>query len=281
MKSCSSTAISRRRSCRGSRSSGEASLCASCGHRLRALTRATSAVTPRTRVVCASWVFSFFGHAVDIEAIGRVCHESGVLFVVNASQAVGARPLDVAALPADAVVASGFKWLCGPYATGFVWLRDELRTRLDYPQPHWLRLQQKSGLDRAPIYALAPEDAADAFDVFCTANFLSFMPWAAAVEHLLEFGIERIAAYDQELVEQLVSGLPRRYRLLSPRNGPARSTLVYVSHEDAGENARIFAELRALGVDVALRDGRLRLSPHLYNSRLDIDRALDALAQVQ
>ncbi len=76
-------------------------------------------ITPRTRAVCASWVYSFSGNAIDLEACGRACHERDVLFFVNGSQALGAAPIDVTSLPIDALSCCGFKWLCGPYATGF------------------------------------------------------------------------------------------------------------------------------------------------------------------
>jgi selenocysteine lyase/cysteine desulfurase len=263
--------------------------------RIRLLEAPDARVTPelladtireRTRAVCMSWVFSFFGHAIDIEAFGNVCRERGVLFFVNGSQAIVARPLDVARLPVDALSGAGFKWLCGPYATGFVWLSPSISERLDYPQPHWLRLQLKQAasrgvdLNRELDYSLPEETTADAHDVFCAANFLNFMPWTASLEHLLELGIERIAQHDQALVERLLAGLPERYRLVSPRGGAARSTLVLVTHEEKQRNAAIAAGLQQRGIDIALRDDKLRFSPHVYNSAGEIDDALEALAEL-
>jgi cysteine desulfurase / selenocysteine lyase len=70
-----------------------------------------AAIGPRTRVVCLSWVFSFFGHAVDIASIARACRERDVWCVINASQAIGARPLNVESLDIDALACCGFKWL--------------------------------------------------------------------------------------------------------------------------------------------------------------------------
>jgi cysteine desulfurase / selenocysteine lyase len=70
-----------------------------------------AAIGPRTRVACLSWVFSFFGHAVDIASIARACRERDVWCVINASQAIGARPLNVESLDIDALACCGFKWL--------------------------------------------------------------------------------------------------------------------------------------------------------------------------
>jgi cysteine desulfurase / selenocysteine lyase len=243
-------------------------------------------IRPGTRAVCASWVFSFFGNAIDLEACGRACHERDVLFFVNGSQALGARPIDVTDLPIDALSCCGFKWLCGPYATGFAWLSPQIIERLELPNPHWLRLQQKAAadegveLDRALAYEVPTETTADAYDVFCAANFLNFMAWTASVEHLLELGLPRIEEHDQRLVERLVAGLPEAIAVESPSEPPARSTLVLGSHVARERNPTLVRELEARGIDIALRDGKLRFSPHLHNSPADVDRVLEALHEL-
>jgi cysteine desulfurase/selenocysteine lyase len=245
--------------------------------------RLADEISQRTRAVCLSWVYSFFGHAIDLDAFGRVCRDHGVLFFVNGSQGIGARPLDVSRVDVDAISACGFKWLCGPYATGFVWLSPAILGRLDYPQPHWLRLQLKAaasrGLDlnRELDYSLGDETTADAHDVFCAANFLNFMPWTASIEYLLDIGVNRIAHHDQALIDQLLSALPSRYRLLSPRESPERSTLILLTHEEQDRNSEIATSLRLRGIDIALRGERLRISPHLHNSRRDVQALLEAL----
>lgn len=237
-------------------------------------------LTPATRVACVTWVSSFTGHALDLDALGEVCRARGVALIVNASQALGARTLDVGRAPVDAVSCCGFKWLCGPYGTGFCWMRPELRARLEPHQHYWLAHQADRPLDR--MRALEPrpvsELGAAAFDVFCPASFLNVEPWTAAIEHLLDIGLEAIARHDDGLVERLVSGLDHaRYRLISPAGGPARSTLVVCTHVEAARNPDIVGRLYAAGVDVALREGNIRISPHLYNTTEDIDRALGLL----
>ena len=236
------------------------------------------AIGPRTRVVCMSWVFSFFGHAVDLESLGSLCRDRGVRFVVNGSQGVGARSLDVQATQIDALACCGWKWLCGPYATGFGWLSESLRAELDYPQPHWLRQRRSSRAEPAIDYTLADDGTAPHLDVFANANFFNFRPLAAALEHLLTFGVERIERHDQDLVARLLANLEgSSYRVLSPRTDPERSTLVFLSHLEPNRNAEIAEALRQAGIDIALREGRLRVSPHLHNSSADIDRLTDAL----
>jgi len=198
---------------------------------------------------------------------------------VNATQGIGARPLDVAALPMDALVCSGWKWLCGPYATGLAWLRPQLRDRLEYNQAYWLARQTATDLGGTSENLEPPDDlGARKYDIFGTANFLNFHPWAEAIELILDIGIDRIEEHDQALVSRLVEGLDRNcFDLISPGQGPERSTLVFVSHRDAARNEAVYRTLLEEGVDIALRRGRLRFSPHFYNTAADIDRALSAL----
>ncbi len=237
------------------------------------------AFTEATRVFCTTWVNSFTGAAVDLQALGNVCRQHQVLFIVNGSQAIGTRPLDLSQTPLDAVTSCGFKWLCGPYATGFCWIRPDVREQLDYNQAYWLAMQAGRDLNQMRDYTLRTDLGARKYDVFCAANFLAVKPWLAAVEYLLTEGIEQIAAHNERLVDRLIAGLdPERFTLLSPPAGPERSTLVFVTHRDAERNPAIHAALQQAGIDLALREGQLRFSPHLYNTEDDIDRTLQALA---
>ncbi|MBK8177052.1 MAG: aminotransferase class V-fold PLP-dependent enzyme [Rhodospirillales bacterium] len=239
-----------------------------------------AAIGPRTRLLCLTFVHSFSGWAIDLAAIGAVCRERGVLFVVNASQALGARPFDVGSAPVDAVVSVGWKWLCGPYATGFCWMRPELLGQLTYNQNYWLSVLSAEDLGREVLDLITPrgDPGARRYDIFATANFFNFVPWTAAIEFLLERGIEAVAAHDQRLVQRLIDGLDGdRYRLLSPRAGPQRSTLVFIAPHERAQTRAIADALAGARVHVAVRAGALRLAPHLYNTEADIDAALAVL----
>jgi selenocysteine lyase/cysteine desulfurase len=238
-----------------------------------------SYVTKSTKLLCLTLVHSFNGYTVDVHALGEVCRAHGVTFVLNCSQALGTRAFSISTAPVDAVVSVGFKWLCGPYGTGFCWLRRELLESLEYNQAYWLSVLTAEDLSKERIEYQVPNAlGARQYDVFGTANFLNFKPWAAAVEYLLEQGIERIEERNDSLVSRLIAGVNRKtYDLLSPRTGEARSTLVFISHKQTSRNANIYEALTQNGVHVALRSDKLRFSPHLYNTEQEIDYALSVL----
>jgi cysteine desulfurase / selenocysteine lyase len=236
-----------------------------------------AAIGPRTRVLAITWVDSFTGRALDLHALGDVCRQAGVLLVVNASQALGARPIDVTAAPVDAVACCGYKWLCGPYGTGFAWLHPDLLDRLRPQQAYWLAMQAGRGLDQMRDTDARDDLGIRAFDVFCPASFATTLPWIASLELLLSAGIEQIAAWDQYLADRLLRGIDAsQYEVISPASGPARSTLVVLSRTD-GTAAQRHRQLAEAGVDTAFREGNLRLSVHLFNTPADVDQALAAL----
>jgi selenocysteine lyase/cysteine desulfurase len=239
-----------------------------------------ASISPSTRLLCATWVHSLSGYAVDLHGLGQVCRKYGVIFVANCSQAVGARPLNVSDTPVDAITSVGFKWLCGPYGTGFCWMRPELRETLEYNQAYWLSMQTADDLGKEnAVPALRTDLGARQYDVFGTANFFNYKPWTASIEYVLKKGVDRIRDYDQRLVSRFIAGLDRdTYELLSPEEeGDRRSTLIFISHKQRDRNKQVYDSLRERGVYVAYRAGSLRIAPHLYNTDADIDRALSAL----
>lgn len=238
-----------------------------------------AAITPRTRLFCTTWVHSFSGYAIDVDALGSVCRAHGVVFMANASQAAGARQVDLARAPVDALTSVGHKWLCGPYGSGFCWIHPALRARLAPTKAYWLAMLTAADLEGDLDDVALPDGVpAHGYDVFATANFFNFMALTAAVELLLDIGIEAVRDHDQALVTRLLDGIDRaRFDVLSPERGERRSTLVFLSHTEPDRNAEIVRQAGAQGVFATCRNGRIRVSPHLYNSDADIDRTLTAL----
>lgn len=235
-----------------------------------------AALTDRTRVVCLTWVHSFSGQVIDVTGIGRACRAHGTWFVLNGSQAVGAKPVAVHRLPIDALVSAGWKWLCGPYGTGLCWLRPRLAEALRPQKLYWLSALTADdlaapSLDLEGLVARMP----GGLDIFATANFFNYVPFIAAVELMVELGTDSVAAYVDRLVVRLLAGIDRaRYRLISGE--AARSSLVVV--EPVQEpSSEVFERLLRGGLYAAHRRGRIRVAPHLYNTPAEIDRALELL----
>ena len=235
-------------------------------------------VTKDTRLICLTHVHTFSGHIIDIKTIGNFCRERGIIFVVNLSQSAGCMPIDLSSLAVDAVTTAGFKWLCGPYATGFCWMTPSLRQQLQYNQAYWVNTLSAEELKSSGELQLSQKRNASQYDVFGTANFFNFVPLTASIEYLLDVSLEKIYRYNATLVDRIISGLDSsRFELISPREKEKRSGLVVFSHKDRSRNQSIFDALLNQKIYLASWKGNLRASPHLYNTSQEIDKFLTIL----
>ena len=215
-------------------------------------------LSPRTKVVAVTWVRSATGHVTDVAALHEVTERSGVHLVLNVTQGLGALPFDVRRHPVAAITCSGFKWLCGPYATGFAWIRPDVLQTMHPAQAYWLALPDGVELDlsKEADHRLRDDLGARGYDVFGTANFLNFLPWTASLEYLLAQGIDAIAAHDQALVGQLAGLLgDSGYRLISPADPAKRAAIVVITATDPADNQPACRRLANASRSTSLADG--------------------------
>jgi selenocysteine lyase/cysteine desulfurase len=236
--------------------------------------RLIDAISSKTRVVSVSAVQFASGFRADLVTLGRVCKERGVLFCVDAIQALGALPVDVRSMNIDFLSADGHKWMCGPEGCGVFFCRREMLDRLRPSTVGWLCM--KNALDFG-TYEFEFLDDARRFD--CGSyNLAGICGLGAAVELLLEIGIDEISRRVLSLTDRLVEGVQAKgYRVISSRRpGEASGIVSFVSdrHDPAATQKRLRSEHNII---VAMREGRLRSSPHFYNSEGDIDRLIAAL----
>jgi len=237
-------------------------------------------INHRTKLVCLPYIHSFNGFKEDIAAISKLCRSQGILCIVNLSQAAGAFKIDLTQWDVDAVVCAGYKWLLGPYGTGFCWIRKEVRQQLNYAQNYWISLMDEASLNaQGPIH-LKDDHSARRYDVFGTANFFNYVPWQASIDYLVKAGLDNVDKHNQVLVDQLVDGLEsKRFDLLSPRLKKERTNIVVFSCKDASQNLHLFEFLKGKGFYVALWRNKLRVSPHIYNTLREMEGLLKALDQ--
>jgi cysteine desulfurase/selenocysteine lyase len=238
--------------------------------------RLAQAIDRRTRVLTISAVQWCNGFRSDLVRLGELCKEKGVLLVVDAIQALGVHPIDVQAMNIDFLAADGHKWLCAPEGAGVFFCRRELVGHLRPTEPGYLCMVQ--GYDtpqQVRKIDLLPD--ARRFDSGAY-NIAGIAALGASIELLLDTGIETIQKQIKTLTDQLVSGLREiGWRVHSPRTATEWSGIVSFSHEKHDlEQVRqhLQDEFRII---IAHRGGRLRASPHCYNTAAEIEQLLTAL----
>lgn len=205
------------------------------------------------------------GYRADLARLGAACRGAGALFVVDAIQAAGAAPIDVRACSIDVLACGGQKWLCAPHGSGFAYVRADLCDRLEPPLRGWLAVSTADDFNYLLDYDAPLLDDARRFEVGSPA-VQDQLALAHSVELLLETGIDAIEAHIASLLEPLrrwIDAHPRA-RLASPPAGPHASAIVCVALPDA---VGVYERLTQRGVVCALREGLIRFSPHVYNTK--------------
>ena len=228
---------------------------------------------PRTRMVALSHVQYASGQRMDVARIGRRCRERGVLFCVDAIQSIGVLPVDVQSMSIDFLSADGHKWMLGPEGAGVFYIRKALLERVRPLSVGWMNVinaQDYGNYD----FTLRP----DARRYECGSwNIPGFLALGASLELLASVGIDVIFDRVRRLGDRLIAGLRRRgWRVISPRSEIATSAAVAFDSTRFAMQ-QVYESLRAQRIEVALREGRLRASPHFYNTDEQIDRLIDAL----
>lgn len=238
-------------------------------------------ITERTRVVSLSSVQYGSGYRLPVAEIGRLCRDTGIHFMLDAIQSLGAFPLDVARDRVDFVAADAHKWLLGHEGIGVLYIRKALIEKIEPALLGWNSVVQPLDFDRIH-FELRPD--AGRFEEG-SHNGLSIYGLGAAVELLLEAGVPRIAERILALTGRLIAGLQELgMELASPLNDAQRSGIVSFRLPEDPEGKALPAlerRLHAEGVYATVRRRGLRLSPHFYNTMEEMDRVLALIKKIR
>lgn len=234
--------------------------------------RFEQAIDERTAVVSIAAVCYRNGSRLDVEEITRIAHERGALVVLDAYQAIGTYPFDVASLGVDVLAAGVLKYLLGSAGLGFMWTRPGLASGLLPTQTGWFADENIFEMD---IDDYSPSPTARRFQSG-TPPIPNIYAGVAAMELMMEIGIAETREHVNQLNERLIAGIDELGGIvMTPRDAEHRGALVCIRSTDA---PALVAKLGEQGIVTSERDGNLRISAHAYNTPDDIDHVLRALA---
>jgi selenocysteine lyase/cysteine desulfurase len=231
----------------------------------------------RVRVVTVSWVQFASGARVDLTALGRLCRERGVYFVVDAIQGLGPLTLDLRTTPIDILSCGAQKWLLSPWGAAFVYVRRELIEQIEPHDVSWLAVRGADDFSRLIDYDLTWRSDARRFE-FITLPYQDMAGMNASLELLHALGPSDVAAYTSRLASQIVDWAVDRddIELVTPADSARRASIVSIRPRDAHAAS---ARLANANIAHSLREGAIRLSPHCYNTADEICRALEIVAK--
>jgi len=230
------------------------------------------AITAKTRLLAVSFVEYLSGYRADMQTLGELCRKNNIIFCVDGIQGVGAIPIDVQSMNIDFLSCGGHKWLMGPMGIGFIYMAESLQEKLTPVFAGWLGVKDAWNFDKIKLDIFK-----DARQVeYATHNSIGVSGLSASLEILVKAGPAAIEQHLLIMGQQLVDRLPDFGFEFVGHEDPAYWSGIYsFRHPDCEE---IYNYLSNNNVVCALRSDCIRFSPHFYNTRDDIQQAIELLA---
>lgn len=230
------------------------------------------AIRKGVRLLAVSSVDFLMGGASDLPTLGELCREAGILFCVDAVQSLGVLPIDVRSWGIHFLAAGGHKWLLGPMGCGMLYVGREAAHLLHPVQVGWKSVENEE--DFFSIHYELKAGAAK-FEPG-TLNVAGIYALGAAVELLLEVGMDAVRRRILQLNDLLTAGLSERgLEIMTPMSPNVRSGIL--TFRPRGEALHLFKAMLKERVLLSERGGLIRISPHFYNDEGDAARFFEVL----
>jgi cysteine desulfurase/selenocysteine lyase len=220
------------------------------------------------RIFSISYV-QFLGYRYNIKSISDFCKKNKILLVVDAIQAAGICPIDVEGMGVDYFCAGNQKWLMSPAGAGFAYISKEYQQYVNptYVSTANINYDFENFLD----YKLDFKTGGQAYEN-STWNLLGILGMKEVMDFFMRLGVENIFNHIIEIQDQFMNRLDKgKYIIKSDLSPEHRSNILLFSHADQGRNKEIQKSLESKHIFIALREGFLRLSPHIYNNYEDVE----------
>ena len=232
-----------------------------------------AAIDARTRALTISHVEFASGFRNDLQALGELCRERDIWFIVDAIQSLGAIEVDVKACHVDILAADGHKWLLAPEGAAIFYCADAKRERLINTNMGWSSVVNPRDFLN---YDLTQKPDATRFEEG-SYNSVGLYGLNAAVDLLLDIGIPTIEARILELTKRLAGGLEAKgYRVITPKTDSERAGIV-IFESERHTPSEVYEKLHAERIITAERGSGVRVSPHFYNTAAEVERLLEVL----
>jgi selenocysteine lyase/cysteine desulfurase len=229
---------------------------------------------PRVRAVSVSLTQFSNGYTVDLGALSRATRAADKWLVVDAIQGIGQVPVDVRATPVDFLACGAQKWLLGPWGTGFLYVRKELCSELEPTFAGWAAFLGSDDYTRLTSYDPRFWPDARRFELL-THAVQDFAAMNESLALILDVGVAAIADHARGLHHPILEWAERNGAAITSPQGDHGSAILCV--RPRGDVAAAYARLERGGVQCSLREGSIRLSPHLFNQTDEMRRVAELL----
>ena len=228
--------------------------------------------TPETRLVSVSMVQFLSGYRIDLPKLGSACKSNNIILCVDAIQGLGALRLDVEKFNIDFISCGTQKWMLGLQGLSFIYVSENLQNKIEPAYVGWLGVNDGWNL---LDYNLSLKNSAERFQPG-SLNSAGIYTLNASLKLLREFGWEEV---EQNVVSNSILFISELKKIginpfLSDVDPKYLSGIVSFRHPEAYS---ILEVLKNRKIEIAVREGIIRISPHFYNNQDDLDRLIKGI----
>ncbi len=217
------------------------------------------------------------GTTVDLVRVGEMCRSVGAALVVDGAQSLGAAPFSVSEIKPDFLASISHKWLLGPYSMGFCYVDPKWQNGTALEE-NWLNRAGSEDFSRLVDYQEGYQPGARRYDMGEVSNFILSPIAAAALEQILEWSVDEIAATLRAKTDAIAARAEEMGLLVAKPEFRAPHMIGVT--KPGGFSGELAGILAAEKVYVSVRGESVRVAPHLYNTDDEVDRLFAALKKV-
>lgn len=218
------------------------------------------------------------GSLIDLVQVGAKARSVGAALVVDASQSLGAYPIDIMKVQPDFLVSVGYKWLMGPYGLGYLYVAPVWREQGLPIENSWLSRAGSEDFAGLVDYQDEYRSGARRFDMGEFPQFVLVPMAIEALRQILNWGVENI----QNSLAILTKEIEQRVLKIGGSALPAgkRAAHMIGIRLPNGLPDQLSKRLASENIFVSIRGDSIRVAPHLYNDKADIDRLFEVLDEI-
>jgi selenocysteine lyase/cysteine desulfurase len=229
------------------------------------------------KVVAVSSCHWTNGANIDLIEIGKACRDLNSVFVIDATQTLGAMPLLIEEVKPDFLVAAGYKWLLCPYGFSLLYISEQWRDSRPLEET-WLARENAEDFTALVKYSDNYMNGSRRFDVGekCTSTIL---PGAvAALEQIKSWGVSEIAD-SLSIINKRIGSHLEQLGFQLPKDSQ-RCPHMFGALLPSHYKGNLVGELKAKNIFISQRGNSLRFAPHLHINETDLDRLLNTLTEL-
>ncbi len=233
------------------------------------------AITEKTKLLSISHVQFLSGFRANLELLGNICKQHGIIFSVDAIQSLGVVDLDVKKMKINFLASGIQKWLLGLEGTTIIYVSEELQNKIDQKYVGWLSVKSPWNiLD----YKLELDETARRFENG-TLNYAGIVSLNSNIKFLSSIGIDNIEKAVLENSKFLIHSLIKEKIELffTPESDDEFAGIVSIRVKDPYYAHKKLLDLK---IHTSVREGFLRFSPHFYNTFDEIEKMIYELKRI-